>query len=201
MAQQILAPWAEVVPGAPYPMTVDDVLALPDDGWMYELIEGRLVRMPPSGSRASSTGLKLGAAILAYVSAHRLGDVTGADGGYVLNPARRRTTMLAPDVAFVRAEHVPPPDSPEYDRLAEVAPDLAAEVVSPNQWRPEMAAKARTYLRHGVRLVWIVWPRYAQVDVWRHGADEPAATLRPGDTLDGEDVLPGFTLPVSTLFA
>ncbi len=75
------------------------------------------------------------------------------------------------------------------------------EVVSPTRYRPEMGAKARRYLAAGARLVWIVWPKYEQVDVWRPGADQPSVTLGSGDLLDGLDVLPGFTYPVDRLFA
>jgi hypothetical protein len=57
-----------------------------------------------------------------------------------------------------------------------------------------MAAKALRYLAAGVRLVWIVWPKQRQVDVWRPDADRPIATLGTSDALDGMDVLPGFTL-------
>ncbi len=82
------------------------------------------------------------------------------------------------------------------------APDLAAEVASPNQRRNEMAAKARVYLRRGTHLVWMVWPGRQQVDVWRSGQMRgPTAILGIGDTLDGEDVVPGFTYPVADVFA
>lgn len=201
MAQEILAPWATVVPGAPYPMTVDDLLAYPGDGRTYELIEGRLLVMPHSGGEASSIAALLTIAVGGYVLARRLGRVTGADGTYVFNAPQDPATALVPDLAFVRAERLPPRGSPEYVRPWALAPDLAVEVASPDQWRPELAAKVRAYLAYGVRLVWIVWPRSQQADVWRPGADEPAATLGPGDMLDGEDVLPGFTLPVAALFA
>ncbi len=81
-----------------------------------------------------------------------------------------------------------------------LAPDLVAEIASPNQYRPEMADKAQRYLAAGVRLVWVVWPKYSQVDVWRPGSDQPVATLNVDDQLDGLDVLPGFTYPLARLF-
>ncbi len=82
-----------------------------------------------------------------------------------------------------------------------MAPDLAVEIPSPDQYRPEMAEKARLYLAVGVRLVWVIWPRWRQVGVWRPGAAAPVATLDTTGTLDGLDVLPGFTYPVARLFA
>jgi Uma2 family endonuclease len=200
MAQDTLAPWAEIVPGKGR-MTIDEMMALPDDGWMYELVDGRLVRMPHSGGEASRIAARLVGALLNFVDAHDLGAVTGADGEYDLTqPGDTDETALAPDVAFVRNEHVPPVDSPQYKKAWQVAPDIVVEVVSPSRYRPEMAAKARRYLDAGVRLLWMVWPKYQQVDIWRAGATEPAATLGMSDTLDGEEVLPGFTYPVARLF-
>lgn len=81
-----------------------------------------------------------------------------------------------------------------------LAPDLVAEVVSPSQYRPEMAAKARRYLAAGVRLAWMVWPKYQQVDVWRPAATQPVASLGSEEQLDGLDALPGFSYPVASLF-
>jgi Uma2 family endonuclease len=137
-----------------------------------------------------------------FIETNDLGAVTGADGEYDLTqPGDAGETALAPDVAFVRADRIPARDSVEYKRAWRLAPDIAAEVVSPNQYRPEMAAKAQRYLATGVRLVWIIWPRYQQVDVWRPGSSQPVATLEKTDALDGLDALPGFTYPLAKLFA
>ena len=150
-----LAPWAEHVPHAGH-MTVDDLLAMPDDGRQYELVEGRLVRMPPEGFRASKLATRLGAHLYLFVEEHALGAVTGEAGGYNLSFAGQKDTTLAPDIAFVRAEHLPPHLAFEEDRPAPFAPDLAVEVASPGQYRPGMAAKARRYLAAGSRMVWVV---------------------------------------------
>ena len=203
MAQDAtLAPWAELVPDVGR-MTVDDLLALPDDSeWQYEVVEGRLVRMPASGFEASRIALRLPAALLAFVEDRGLGAMTGSDGTYDLTqPGDTGETGLVPDVAFVRAERIPPSTAPEYLKALHLAPDLVVEVVSPSQFRPEMAAKARRYLAAGVRLVWVVWPKSQQVDVWRPDAVQPLARLGIGDALDGLDVLPGFTYPLARLFA
>jgi Uma2 family endonuclease len=195
MQQQPVAPWGEVI-ATDRPMTVDDLLNLPDDGHMYELVEGQLVRMLPSGGGTSSLALRLGARIEAFVEQRNLGAVTGADGEFDLGHG----TALAPDVAFVRAERVPPPTSPIYEKAWPLAPDLAVEVASPNQYRPAMARKAQRYLNAGTRLVWVVWPKRKEVDVWRPGDIKPSATLGVDDVLDGLDILPGFTYPVERLF-
>ncbi|MFN8537574.1 MAG: Uma2 family endonuclease [Thermomicrobiales bacterium] len=73
-------------------------------------------------------------------------------------------------------------------------------MASPDQHRPEMAAKAQLFLECGVQLVWVVWSRYRQADIWRMGDAQPSATLNVSDSLDGEEILPGFTLPLAQLF-
>jgi Uma2 family endonuclease len=195
-----LAPWADIVPDTG-PMTTEELLALPDDGWQYELVEGRLVRMPPSGLDASTLALRLGGALIAYVEAHNLGRATGADGGYEIARTGGKATTLAPDAAFIRAERLPPHVSFDTSKAVPFAPDLAVEVASPNQYGRQMGAKARRYLRAGTRLVWIVWPRRRQVDVWRPGDQTPSQSLGLADSLDGLDVVPGFTYPLAKLFA
>ncbi len=193
-----LAPWAEIVPHMP-PMTVDELHAIPDDGWTYELVNGVLVRMPLSSGGASNIGSRLLGRLITYVEDNGLGAVTGEQGGYRLDPAHPRDTEVAPDVGFVRAERVPAPESSDYYKAWPLAPDLAVEVASENQFAPGMAAKAQTYLAFGTRLVWVVWPRYRRVDVWRPGDDQPTP-LGVDDTLSAEDVVPGFTYPIARLF-
>ena len=199
--ERTLAPWAEIVPGAGL-TTVDDLLALADDGRRCEVVEGVLVRMAESGKRASTIAGNVYAALRAYVQPRRLGVVTPADGVYRFP---RAETGLIPDVGYYVADR---------DRLIEdedkpipFAPDLAVEVASPTQGAAEMATKARLYLHAGVRLVWVVWPAAARLDVWgRAGqaptfADGPTTTLQVGDSLVGEDVVPGFELTMVEVFA
>jgi len=109
-------------------------------------------------------------------------------------------TGLLPDVGFIEASKVPL--IADRRKPMPFAPDLAVEVASPDQSLETMAAKARTYLSGGTRLVWVVWPERRQVDVWRtNRRSGPVATLDEGDRLDGADVVPGFSLPVADIFA
>lgn len=201
MKQQAFAPWAEPVPDAPYPLSALDVLAQRDDGWRYELVEGRLARMTPTGLEHSDVVGSFYRALYAFVSSRQLGTVTLPETGYVISQPGTSDTLLAPDLAFVAAGRLPPRGARERKRFLAVAPDLVVEVVSPHQFHPEMGEKARLWLDAGVRLLWMVWPDAQEIDVWRPFQPNTAIqTLQQTDTLDGLDVLPGFTHPVSDVF-
>lgn len=196
-----LAPWATPVPNTPTPMRVADLARLPSDGWQYELVEGRLVRMPGSASQAAQIAALLVYFLVAFVRPRKLGSVTGPDGTYDLTrPGDPAETALIPDVAFVRAGRLPAILTPEALKYPELAPEHAVEIVSPNQYHPEMDEKAQLYLARGVRLVWVIWLATQEVDVWRPSRAKPV-TLPADANLDGADVIPGFTLPIADLFA
>ncbi len=190
--------WGERVPGAPYPFRVADLAQLPADDYTYEIVEGELLRVPGSGFDASEISALLIHALLSFVLPRGLGRVSSSDGTYDLTrPGDPADTALVPDVAFVQTGRLPT-RNPGYAKLA---PDLVAEVASPSQYRPEMADKAKLYLDRGVRLVWVVWPNRQEADVWRPASPQaPVVTLGIADSLDGYDVLPGFTCPLADLF-
>jgi Uma2 family endonuclease len=191
-----LAPWAEIVPGIG-PVTVDILLTLPDDGYIYEVVEGVLIRVAGSGNRVTRLAMRLGARLLDYVEPRRLGVITGADGVYKFPGAE---TGLVPDVGYYGASRLSL--ITDEDKPIPFAPELAVEVASPSQDALEMAAKARRYLDGGTRLVWIVWPHGAHIDVWHVDArNGPSVTLGINDALDGVDIVPGFTYQVRDLFA
>jgi Uma2 family endonuclease len=201
VADVLLAPWAELAP--PYRgrlLTAADVAALPEDGWQYELVAGHLVRMPPLKECHGYLQSEIGGTLRAYVKPRGLGRVYVGKTGFDLTlPGEPVATVLGADVAFLRAERVP---SQEHDGDAYIPepPDLAVDIASPSQFRPEMGAKAWLWLQRGARLVWVVWPTHRQVDVWTPRQEVPA-TLNIGDALDGADVLPGFIFAVADLFA
>jgi Uma2 family endonuclease len=184
-----------VVPGRG-PATVDELLTLPDDEYVYEVVEGVLVRMGGSGLDATRLGVRLGGQLEAYASEHRLGVVTGADGIYRFPGAE---TGLVPDAGFFAVTRRA--DIVDQTKPIPFAPDLAVEVVSPEQTPRALAAKARKYLRAGTRLVWVVWPQSEHVDVWHRDVQTgPVRGLTTSDSLDGEDVIPGFAYAVAELF-
>lgn len=195
----LVAPWATPVPeavGRRY--TVDELAGLREDGWAYELVEGRLVRMPPPKPDHGYLESEIGGELRAFAKANNLGRVFAGDAGFDLTvPGDPGSTVLGADISFVRAERLATISKNAY---IPGAPDLAVEIASPSQFRPELGAKAWLWLRRGARLVWVVWPERKELDVWTPGQETPR-TLHLGDTVEGGDVLPGFTLSLADLFA
>lgn len=172
--------------------TAEEVGRLPDDGFRYALIEGVLYRMPPTKPRHGRVTLLAGRHIGEFVERHGLGAVYD-QSGFIL--ARGPDVLLGPDLAFVRGDRLPD-DEDEYPLLA---PDLVVEVLSPSQTGPSVDEKTDHYLAAGVCLVWALDPARRTVRVRR--PDGTDRLLSEHDDLDGEDVLPGFRLPVARLFA
>ncbi len=201
-----IAPWAEPVPGIERRVTADELLHWPEDPhypWRYELVAGRLVRMSPTGGEHSDVSGNIYFALRSFVQPRRLGLITMPETGFRLSQSEQDDTVLTPDIAFIsagRMAELPRPGSAGRKRFFEIAPDLAIEVASPDQYRPEMAAKAQQYLAAGVREVWVIWPGRREVDLWRPGSPEPVATLKADERLAAPELLPGFGIQVAELF-
>jgi Uma2 family endonuclease len=174
--------------------TADDLWELSAGPARYELIEGELIEMSPTGFEHSDLALDLGARVWSYLRSNPIGRASGADGGYRLQ--RDPDIVLAPDISFVQAERLPPRH--QRKKYLELAPDLAVEVVSPSDSAEAVTRKVLIYLKHGTKLVWVVEPDQRVVTIYRQ--DRTAKILTTDDILDGEEVLPGFTLPVAELF-
>src|SRR5262245_319324 len=179
---------------SPGTATEADVLRLADAGdrRLCELIDGTLVEKPMGLPESILAGAVI-AVLRAFVYPRKLGLVAGSDGIVRLWAGRVRL----PDVAYFSWDRIPGRRFPAQP-VAELAPDLAVEVVSPNNTRREMEIKRDDYFRAGVRLVWQIDPRARTVDVYT--APDAPTVLRGTDTLDGGAVLPGFTLPLADLF-
>ncbi len=193
---QALAPWGEIVSNVPH-MTVDDLLAYPDDGYRYELVEGVLIRLAGSRPKAGRATRRLYRQLDAFVRERRLGVVTLPDEVYDFERTGQPNTGLLPDIGFYYALREA---LVEDDKPYPFAPDLAIEIASPLQKADAMTAKALRYLRGGTSLVLIVWTDKLTVDVWRPGDYRPSSTLTDGDQLDGEQIVPGFVCPIADLF-
>ena len=175
-------------------MTADELWRLPNDGQRHELVQGALRTMPPSGGEHGWVMLKVGGPLLQYVEIHQIGLVYGGEVGFVL--AENPDTVLAPDVAFVRRDRLA--GMGDMRRFLRGAPDLAVEVISPSDLYTEVDEKVAAWLEYGVQMVLVVNPRRRVVAVHRPG--RPPRVLTETDALDGEDVVPGWTLPVRAIF-
>lgn len=174
-------------------ITVDEFEAMPLEG-LWELVDGELVEVTPSADESSTTAMQIGRVLGNHVIPQRLGRVYGADGGFVLFTDRQ--TVLVPDVAFVTAERVPQGRARKH--FPRLAPDLVVEVLSPSDRMRQAREKVALYLEAGVRLVWLVDPDERTVTVFRPEASP--VKLDATMTIDGGDVLPGFSVPVAELF-
>jgi Uma2 family endonuclease len=175
-------------------MTAEQLATLPDGGARYELVEGELRMMSPAGGRHGRVAIKLALLLANHVLPADLGAVYAAETGFILT--RDPDTVRAPDVAFVAKS-----------RLAEIqdergfvpfAPDLAGEVISPNESFANLRAKALAWLAAGTRLVLLVDPEVKQVHVYR-GPDN-IVVLGLMDQLDADDVVAGWRIGVADLF-
>ena len=163
----------------------------------YYLIDGELlIKMAPTELHGD-VAIRLSAYLFLHVDEHGLGRVTGEVG---FHPPGDRGTVLLPDVAFTSISRTAQPARSSY---VPYMPDLAVEIISPSQSLAQVQRKAEVYLRHGTALVWLIDPTANFAEVWRRAEDGALQMERiAGDgELTGGDVLPGFRLSLSRLFA
>ncbi len=169
-----------------------DRLEQPDE-LRYELDEGELIEMTkPRYEPHNRIVRTIDRALLAYLATNPIGEVLTSDNLFVLGP----TTKRIPDLSFLTAERV---KRIEPDKDIEGAPDLAIEVLSPSDTAEAMRRKTKQYFAAGARAVWLVFPESREVAVWESAAG-PARVAGAEDTLTADAILPGFALPVKTLF-
>ena len=156
------------------------------------MVEGGLVPMLPPGFDHGCIVLDIASALREFVRSGRLGSVAVEAGFVVL---RDPDTVRSPDVAFVRAERIPPRGVPAF---FQGAPDLAVEVISPSDRASEVLAKAQDWLQSGCVAVWVIDPETKTATVYSHRPQ--TLFLSVEDTLTCEELLPGFRLPIAQVF-
>ena len=174
-------------------LTGDDLWKLVADGSRYELSRGELVPMTPVGIPHSVIVGRLMKLLSIHVDEHRLG-LVGTEGGFKLH--RNPDTLRAPDIAFISRARLEREGMPE--KFADFPPDLAVEVLSPDDTASEIARKVDEYLAAKVPLVWVVDPGIQKITVYRSLRD--IHVVSAGEELDGGEVLPGFRLKVEEIF-
>ncbi len=161
-----------------------------------ELSKGRLIEMSPSGGEHGNIAAVMAGYLFIFLLSNKIGRHTIAEAGYILyTDENGKDTVRVPDVGFVLNEHIPEGGLPH--KYIPFAPDLAVEVVSPNDTLAEIETKISEYLHYGTRMILFIHPDSQTVYVY---TPDSTRRLTMDDTLDGGDLLPGFSLPVRTLF-
>jgi Uma2 family endonuclease len=167
-----------------------------DEDKLYEVVDGHVVEKPPIGARQSILATFLAALMDPVARSSRLGRVA-AETLFLIDPDRK--LKRRPDVAFVSAQRWPfkreVPDVEGWD----VIPDLTVEVVSKSNSAAEVGGKIGEYFQAGVTRVWVIYPSLSKIYVY--DAPNMVRILQLGDALDGEAIVPGFRVPLTTLFA
>ncbi|PZD71049.1 hypothetical protein C1752_08252 [Acaryochloris thomasi RCC1774] len=174
--------------------TDEEFMALSRDGHRYELVDGEVIDMGNSGARHGYIAIILSSALFSVVRDQKLGALFDSSTAFIMKNGNKRS----PDISFFVKERLQ-----ELEELPtgflDGAPDLAIEILSPNNTVEEIDNKLVEFFENGSRLVWVINPNQHHVLVYR-AAQEPDRLLKLSDFLDGEDIITGFTLPVTDLF-
>jgi Uma2 family endonuclease len=171
----------------------------------FEVVDGEIETMHPSGRYHARLSRELLTALQAYLDEHPLGEVWPDNTPYLLDGDERDDWVRdsrVPDVSFITRQKMAAHDEKFGDREGpwRLAPDLAVEIVSPNDSYSKIDRKIEDYLRYGTRLVWVIDPQTRKIKV--HSPDDPeGTTLREDDVLRGEPVLPGWSMAVGEVLA
>ena len=179
---------------ASLPLTAADVVRMSIPGKQVELVRGQLVVREPPGTWHGAIAANLAYLLGDFVRRHGLGLVFAQDTGFKIGSDP--DTVRAPDVAFVARDRTGLIRARGY---AEMAPDLLAEILSPDDRPADVLAKVADWLGAGTQLVWVIDPDRSEARI--HRRDGSLSILREHDSLEGEDVLPGFSCPLRAVLA
>lgn len=178
-------------------MTEDDLLRMPDDGNRYELVDGELRKMAPTGYDHGRCTSNLSTMLGVHVRKNKLGDVLAAETGFIIGrKPDGRVTVRAADIAFVAKGRIPA--NANTAKYLELAPDLIVETLSPADTAFEVEEKIAAWLNAGVRVALTMNPASRSIMVYRSLHD--IVRLTDQDELDLDDVIPGFRCRVSDIF-
>ena len=177
----------EGLPLRPIKMTLQEFLESDLEG--YEYIKGELIPVPPTSLEHGNITTNLFLPLGLYIRENQLGSVYMPDTGF-----RVGEHVLMPDIAFIASARIPD----DLSKASPIPPDLAVEVVSPTDVLYRVEEKAFAYLEAGTQLVWVLKPRSKTVTVYRSETD--ITLLTRNDTLNGKNVIEGFSCQVAELF-
>jgi len=175
--------------------TEEELQSLPDDGFIHEVVNGELVLSQKDSFQHARICGRLLVAFENFNRKHRLGIVLGCSAGFWMSNRNCR----APDVSFIPKERLESMQfSPTAKKFFPSAPDLAVEILSPNNTRAEMDERLRDFFDSGTQIAWLINPGTESAEVCRSLTQR--RLIGPGGELDGEHLLPGFRYPINDLF-
>ncbi|MBE9043077.1 Uma2 family endonuclease [Pleurocapsales cyanobacterium LEGE 10410] len=161
--------------------------------------DGELIVMSPTGGTAGRKNSRLTQKLMNWADQNGQGEVFDSSTVFVLPSGARRS----PDVSWIKLDRWNRLTQAQQDGFPPLAPDFVIELVSPsdltNQRYEDLQAKMNEYLDNGVELGWLIEPEAKTVEIYRLG--QPVEILNNPSTLSEEDVLPGFTLDLTDIFA
>jgi Uma2 family endonuclease len=173
----------------------EELQSLPDDGFNHEVVDGELVMSPKNNFIHGRICSRLLIALGNFNNAHRLGVILDSSTGFWMFNRNCR----APDVSFIPRSRI---EALKFNlssrKFFPGAPDLAVEILSPNNTRSEMDRRLRDFFASGTQLAWLIDPDTNSVEVCRSLTQR--RLIGPGGELEGEDLLPGFRHPINDLF-
>ncbi len=174
--------------------TDEEFMNLPDDGNRYELVDGELIVMGAAGGKHGYYVALMNFFLTSYSRDRKIGFTFDSDTSFKMASGNRRS----PDCSFFSKERLKSLGGIPKGYI-EGSPDLVVEILSPGNTVEEMHQKVVDYFQNGSRLVWMIHPDEQYVLVYHE--PQPDQLKRPGDRLEGEDVIPGFSLDLSEFFA
>src|SRR5712691_8170576 len=175
--------------------TEAELEALPEDGYIHEVVGGELVMSPKNDFYHGEICMRLSTALSNHAMEHRLGVVLDSSTGFWMTNRNCR----APDISFVtKARLIGLGFKSRSRRFFPGAPDLAVEILSPNNTRAEIDERLKDFFESGTQLAWIIDPDAQRAEVCR--GPTRRKLIGSGGTLEGEDLLPSFRYPLGDLF-
>lgn len=175
--------------------TEAELQALPKDGCNHEVVNGALVMSPKNNLQHEQICLRLIVALENFNRIHRLGAVFGSSMGFWMS----NRNCHAPDISFIPKDRLLRLGfTPATKTFFPGAPDLAVEVLSPNNTRAEIDERLRDFFSSGTQIAWIIHPDDQFVEICHSPVQRQL--LGVGASLSGEDLLPGFSFPIAGLF-
>jgi Uma2 family endonuclease len=184
-------------------MTLEEFMQRYSDEGPFEILEGEIVPVNPQITRSARIGFRLARNLADYVDGHNLGEVF-TEAPFVIGDTPQWVKgSRVPDIMFFSAERLVQlaKDVPDWEeKPLLIAPDLVVEIISPTDRALQVSKKVERYLTDGIQKIWLVDPEQKIVTVYTQGSKlQERLTLE--DSLSGEDVIPGFELPLETLFS